>query len=98
MCANSDQPRGSLFLCAWRIGASAYFAAANLMPSSANILPVSAACSFMASARCVSGNEPQPTPAATTEMQRCGVRLPPSPAGYAPDEWAPTAALLRPDP
>src|SRR5262249_51236812 len=43
MRANSVQPRGSLCLNACRIGASAYFAAADAMPSSANILPVSAA-------------------------------------------------------
>ena len=49
MRANSAQPRGSLCLKAWRIGASAYFAAAAAMPSSANILPVSAAIAFMAS-------------------------------------------------
>ena len=40
--------------------------------SSANILPVSAASAFMASRCLASGVEPQPQPAATTEMQRVG--------------------------
>ena len=47
--ANSAQPRGSLCLWVWRIGASAYLAAADTMPSSMNILPVSAAIAFIAS-------------------------------------------------
>jgi hypothetical protein len=57
---------------AWRIAASAYFAAAAAMPSSANIFPVSAASAFIASRLTGSGVEPQPQPAAVTEMQRLG--------------------------
>src|SRR5215471_12385849 len=70
MRANSAQPRGSLCLKACRIGASAYFAAAAAMPSSANILPVSAASAFIASRLPISGAEPQPQPAAVTDRQR----------------------------
>jgi hypothetical protein len=72
MRAKSLQPRGSLFLNACRMGASAYLAAAETMPSSANIFPVSAASAFMASRVPASGLEPQPQPAAVTDRQRCG--------------------------
>src|SRR5262249_47469517 len=72
MRANSLQPRGSLFLKACRIGASAYLAAAETMPSAANIFPVSAASAFMAARVPASALEPQPQPAAVTDRQRCG--------------------------
>ena len=58
------------------MGASAYFTEAAAMPSSANILPVSAASAFISSRCFASGVEPQPQPAATTEMQRAGALMP----------------------
>src|SRR5215208_6023699 len=70
MRENSAKPRGSLCLNACRIGASAYLAAADAMPSSANICPVSAASAFMASRLSGSGVEPQPQPAAVTDRHR----------------------------
>src|SRR5499426_1516977 len=72
MRANSLQPRGSLFLNACRIGASAYLAAAETMPSSANIFPVSAASAFMVARVPASALEPQPQPAVVTDRQRRG--------------------------
>jgi hypothetical protein len=62
------------------------FAAAETIPSAANIFPVSAASAFMASRDAASGVEPQPQPAAVTDRQRCGYRIPTCSAVYAPIE------------
>ena len=51
-------------------------AAAAAIPSWANILPVSAASTFIASRVAALAVEPQPQPAAVTDRQRCGYRIP----------------------
>ena len=72
------------------------FRRAEMMPSSANIFPVSAAMAFMASRVAASGVEPQPQPAAVTDRQRCGYRIPTCNAVYAPIECPTTWAFSIP--